>query len=162
MFSAGVMIGIGWPELFALLVAIGLAFIPAFIAKKKGYSSVGFYFFGLFLFIPALIVALVIRDKNEEQQRFVSNAASPTPYSNQQGVPVGYVPDAPSVGFAFLGFFFPLVGLILFLVWKDQFPLKAKSCGKGALIALIVGGSITLLTIIALVIVFLVVGYSFI
>ena len=46
--------------------------------------------------------------------------------------------DAPSTGFAVLGFFFPLIGLILWLVWKDQTPLKAKSCGKGALIGVIV------------------------
>jgi len=45
--------------------------------------------------------------------------------------------DAPSMGFAVLGFFIPLVGLILYLVWKDQFPLKARSCGKGALIGVI-------------------------
>ncbi|MBR1867357.1 MAG: zinc ribbon domain-containing protein [Clostridia bacterium] len=45
--------------------------------------------------------------------------------------------DAPSVGFGILGFFFPLIGLILYLVWKDTYPLKAKSCGKGALIGFI-------------------------
>lgn len=45
--------------------------------------------------------------------------------------------DAPSTGFAVLGFFFPLIGLILYLVWKAQTPLKAKSCGKGALIGFI-------------------------
>ena len=32
----------------------------------------------------------------------------------------------------------PLIGLILYLCWKDQQPLKAKSCGKGALIGVIV------------------------
>ena len=56
-------------------------------------------------------------------------------------VPVGYVPaepDAPSGGFAVLGFFFPIVGLILYLVWNDRTPLKARSVGKGALIGAIV------------------------
>lgn len=48
------------------------------------------------------------------------------------------VPDAPNMGFAVLGFFFPLIGLILWLIWKDQTPLKAKSCGKGALVGVIV------------------------
>ena len=42
--------------------------------------------------------------------------------------------DAPNMGFAVLGFFIPLVGLILYLVWKDKTPKKAKSAGKGALI----------------------------
>lgn len=51
--------------------------------------------------------------------------------------PVG-VNDAPSFGYAFLGFLFPVIGLILFLVWRDQYPLRAKSCGKGALIGFIV------------------------
>jgi len=50
--------------------------------------------------------------------------------------------DAPSAGYAVLGFFFPLIGLILYLVWKDQTPLRAKSAGKGALIAVILWVSI--------------------
>lgn len=46
--------------------------------------------------------------------------------------------DASSAGFAVLSFFIPLVGLILFLVWFDSYPKRARSCGKGALIAVIV------------------------
>ena len=56
----------------------------------------------------------------------------------QQPYPAPAVADAPSTGFAILSFFFPLVGLVLWLVWKDKTPLKAKSCGKGALIGVIV------------------------
>ena len=39
--------------------------------------------------------------------------------------------DAPSTGFAVLGFLFPIIGLILYLVWKSERPLRAKSVGKG-------------------------------
>ena len=46
--------------------------------------------------------------------------------------------DAPSAGFAVLCFFFPVVGLILYLVWKDSMPMRARSGGKGALISVIV------------------------
>jgi hypothetical protein len=46
-------------------------------------------------------------------------------------------PDAPSAGFAWLCFFFPIVGLILYLVWKQTYPLKAHSCIKGAIIGFI-------------------------
>ena len=53
--------------------------------------------------------------------------------------------DAPSTGFGILSFFFPLIGLILYLVWKDQYPLKAKSAGKGALIGVIVGVALVVL-----------------
>jgi len=41
-----------------LLFLFGLAFIPATIASNKGHNGVGFYFFfGLFFFLPALIIA---------------------------------------------------------------------------------------------------------
>lgn len=65
------------------------------------------------------------------------------------GVATGYNPavsadDAPSTGFAILGFFFPLIGLILYLVWHTTSPLKAKSCGKGALIGVIVSVAISI------------------
>jgi len=64
----------------------------------------------------------------------------------QQRALVGSAPgDAPSFGFATLGFFFPVVGLILFLVWRDQTPLKSRSAGKGALIGVITGVVLTIL-----------------
>lgn len=52
--------------------------------------------------------------------------------------PVQYIlkpmtPDAPSKGIAWISFFFPLVGLILYLVYHDTKPMKAASAGKGAL-----------------------------
>ena len=46
--------------------------------------------------------------------------------------------DDGNIGWAILGFFFPLVGLILYLVWKDSKPLSAKKASKGALIGVIV------------------------
>lgn len=61
------------------------------------------------------------------------------PINNQQPPVQGYsAPQAPvdsgSFGWAFLGFCFPLVGLILFLVWKGNKPLTAKRAGVGALV----------------------------
>lgn len=58
------------------------------------------------------------------------------PISNNK--PVKANDDAPSTGLAVLGFFIPLVGLILYLVNKDTAPQKANSAGKGALIGFIV------------------------
>lgn len=55
--------------------------------------------------------------------------------------------DAPSSGFAVLCFFIPLVGLILWLIWKDVTPLKAKSCGKGALIGVIASVALYVISI---------------
>jgi hypothetical protein len=42
--------------------------------------------------------------------------------------------DESSFGYAFLGFLVPIAGIILFLVWKEVYPLRAKSCRKGAII----------------------------
>ena len=38
-----------------------------------------------------------------------------------------------------LGFCIPVVGLILYLVWKDTKPRTSKAAGKGALISVIIG-----------------------
>ena len=45
--------------------------------------------------------------------------------------------DAPNAGLAVLGFFFPIIGLILWLFYKETKPLMAKSAGKGALLSVI-------------------------
>ena len=47
------------------------------------------------------------------------------------------VDDQSSFGFAILGFFIPIVGLILFLIYEGKKPKRAKSAGKGALIGFI-------------------------
>ncbi len=41
--------------------------------------------------------------------------------------------DKPSAGLNVLSFLFPVVGLVLYIVWKDTKPQKAKGCGKWAL-----------------------------
>lgn len=47
--------------------------------------------------------------------------------------------DNGGFGWGLLGFCLPLVGLILFLVWKDSKPRTSKAAGKGALISVIIG-----------------------
>ena len=56
--------------------------------------------------------------------------------------------DSPNAGYAVLGFFFPLVGLIMYLVMHEDKPLAAKSAGKGALIGTIVGAVSVILYIV--------------
>lgn len=45
--------------------------------------------------------------------------------------------DSLSLGFAIFGFFIPIVGLILFLIYEEKKPKRAKSAIKGALIGFI-------------------------
>lgn len=46
--------------------------------------------------------------------------------------------DTAAFGFGVLGFFIPLVGLILWLVWKDERPKRAKAAGIGAIVGVVV------------------------
>ena len=41
--------------------------------------------------------------------------------------------DKGGFGWGLLGFLAPVIGLILYLIWKDSKPKTAKSIGKGAL-----------------------------
>ena len=49
------------------------------------------------------------------------------------------VQDSGSIGWAILGFFIPIVGLILFLVWKNTKPQCAKMAGIGAIVGFCLG-----------------------
>ena len=70
----------------------------------------------------------------------------PRPYPNPQ--------DIYSGGWIALGFFFPLVGLILYLVWQTELPNRARACGKGALIGVIVYVALVVLMVILIFIIF--------
>lgn len=48
------------------------------------------------------------------------------------------VVDNGGFGWGLLGCCFPIVGLILFLVWKDTKPKTSKAAGMGALISVII------------------------
>ena len=56
------------------------------------------------------------------------------------------VVDKGGFGWGALGCCIPIVGLILFLVWKDTKPKTARSAGKGALISVIVSVVLYILT----------------
>ena len=123
----------------------------------------------LFLVVVAIVIVIVIRSRPRKPATPAAPAAPPQqvplytmvtmPDGSQQTMPVansmvapGVGQDAPNGGFATLGFFFPVVGLILFLVWKDQTPLKARSAGKGALIGVIVDAVVVVVYIILMVV----------
>ena len=48
------------------------------------------------------------------------------------------VVDKGGFGWGLLGYCLPIVGLILFLVWKDTKPKTAKAAGIGALVSVII------------------------
>ena len=82
----------------------------------------------------------------QAQQPGAQPGAMPDPFGSgcNAGAPQGFNYDQykqdhgeneqASAGWGVLGFFFPVVGLILYLVWYDNHRKRAKVAGKGALI----------------------------
>lgn len=50
--------------MFTLIILVFLSLVPGNIAAKKGYSFAGFYLFSFCFFLPSLIVALCLTDRN--------------------------------------------------------------------------------------------------
>ena len=70
------------------------------------------------------------------------------PVQSAQVVPQPTAQDNGSFGWAVLGFFIPIAGLILYLVWRTEKPLSARRAGIGALVSVIVGAVFTVLLIV--------------
>ena len=68
------IMGMDASAVFVLVLLLLIAVVPARIAKKKGYSYAGFYVFGIFVWPAALIVALCIKDRNNEAAAEGANA----------------------------------------------------------------------------------------
>lgn len=47
--------------------------------------------------------------------------------------------EGSTVGWGILGFFIHIVGFILWLIWKDEHPARAKSAGIGCLVSICLG-----------------------
>ncbi len=82
------------------------------------------------------------------------------PYPPYQPYPPAKPYDNGSFGWAVLGFFVPLVGLILFLLWKDDKPRSAKRAGLGALVGFIVNILVTVVPLVIGVVALIVEGSS--
>lgn len=57
----------------------------------------------------------------------------------QQNISYGREDDESSFGFALLSFFVPIAGIVLYCLWYKEYPLKAKSCLKGFVSAIVLG-----------------------
>lgn len=79
-----------------------------------------------------------------ETNAYCQNCGAPLSAGSESITP----DDRASPGFAALGFFFPLVGLILFAVFDRKQPRRARSAGKGALVGFIVKAVLTILFVV--------------
>lgn len=55
--------------------------------------------------------------------------------------------DGKHLGIAILSFLFPIVGLILWIIWSDDYPLKASSARNGFFVSVLLGVLLFLLAI---------------
>lgn len=70
----------------------------------------------------------------------IDDKAVVCPFCGVQQKPMSYsVNDNGTFLWGFLGFFIPVAGLILYIVWKDEKPNSAKAAGTGALISVLLG-----------------------
>ncbi len=86
----------------------------------------------------------------DDKSSYCSNCGTRFDNPQEQNASV----DSSSFGFAILGFFIPLVGLILFLIYEEKKPKRAKSAGKGALIGFITNIVLTIISLVILYVVF--------
>lgn len=71
------------------------------------------------------------------------------------------VDDTGNGAWGVLGFFVPVAGLILYLLWNTSAPKNAKMAGKGALISVIVSASFAVLAFVAYIIILFSVGVMY-
>jgi uncharacterized membrane protein YvbJ len=71
-----------------------------------------------------------------EQETFCPNCGTAL-NSTQEPKSQPTVVDNGGIGWGLLGCCIPIVGLILFLVWKDSKPKTSKAAGIGALVGVI-------------------------
>ena len=79
-FGAAILTGYIIGVIIGTIALFFLAIIPSRIAGNKGYSRVGFYWFGVGAFLPALIVSLCLRDRNSAPKQ--EGPAYPAPPEN--------------------------------------------------------------------------------
>ena len=72
--------------------------------------------------------------------------------NTQQQYQSHQVNDTGSVGYWLIGFFVPLIGIILYFVWRYEQPNNAKRCLWGAVVSIIVSFVLTILTFICMII----------
>lgn len=94
---------------------------------------------------PERIAGEIAASQQAASQQYAASAqieSQPSPYV--QPSPQN-AQDTGSFGWAVLGFFVPLAGLILWIVWKSEKPLSAKKAGMGALVGVIASVVLTII-----------------
>ena len=132
------------PLIVSIIVYFFLIFIEMLYSRGYGSLCATVFFASSIPFIIYCIASFLYIRTNIE----TAYIARKTKIDSEQVQPKqGTYPvqDAPSTGFAVLCFCFPIVGLILYCVWRETLPRRAKSAGLGGLLGFIIGAILTIL-----------------
>jgi tryptophan-rich sensory protein len=99
-----------------------------------------YYLTGLIVFAAIVVVGIITVDFVKHRSRATKQEFEEyqQQLQNPQATPLRLEQDAPSVEFGVLGFFLPVVGLVLHVVWREPLQFRARSVGRGALVGVIV------------------------
>ena len=128
-------------KVVSILIAIfsGIALVESIVAslifgEMFYYGGLGYFRFFMSIVIQILFIIFFIQFALNGDTKVVKSTKKVK--SNDK---IDTSTDEGAGGIKWLCFFFPLIGLILYLVWQKDKPLSAKECGKFALIGFIVG-----------------------
>ena len=62
--------------ILGIILWVIFAFWPAIVARRKGYSFVLFFLLSIFLFVIALILALMLKDRTKTPQDIADDRAA--------------------------------------------------------------------------------------
>ena len=89
------------------------------------------------------------RSKNSENSKFCVNCGSElSNFTNSSSNEQSIETEGSKFGWGVLGFFFPIIGLVLFLTWKKDRPKSSKAAGIGALISVILNLVLTIVIVV--------------
>jgi heme/copper-type cytochrome/quinol oxidase subunit 3 len=70
------MAGVNMFYVLGAFIWVMLAFWPALVARRKGYSFILFFLLSLVFFFASLILAYVVKDKNETPEDRAADRAA--------------------------------------------------------------------------------------
>lgn len=71
-----------------------------------------------------------------------------TRYSEDISVQAKIEEDKSEVLYNLISFFIPIVGLVFFFIWKDEYPIRAKACLKWMIISVVLSVLLSILFVI--------------
>lgn len=124
------------------LMISGIAFIVCIFAEMTFATRYGTSFSTAYLsaILPTILfyVSSLLYIGTGIKTAYAAKKARIKSASAQYQTEMDRTKDASSIGYAILCFCFPIVGLILYCVWRESLPKRAKSAGVGGLLGFVI------------------------